>query len=477
MALRLTLLFLLLLIIEIYAFQSIKMVVKNKWIMAIYLLISVAMLLSVFYNRNTTNSNFSIHWIVVLSKISGFLYFIKAIFLIENASYSAVKVVNSNKTFLSIYLFISIMVILFIVYQFTKFDRSVGQTKMTMITLGLLLLVLIPKLILTLVLFFEDICRILYVSISKISGASSDSFLPERRKFVSQIALGLAAIPFSSLIYGMTFGKYNYKVIKQQIFFPDLPDAFDGFKITQISDVHSGSFDNPEKINYAIDLINEQEADMILFTGDIVNTHAKEMLPWIDTFNRIKKYEYGKYSVLGNHDYGEYVDWKTEADKAKNFEAIKGLYGKIGFNLMLNEHTHIQKGNDKIALIGVENWGKHFKKAGDLHKASEGLEKEEFKILMSHDPSHWDAEVNQHPKDFHLTLSGHTHGLQFGIEIPGFFKWSPAQYVYEQWAGLYEKVGKYIYVNRGFGFHAYPGRVGIMPEITVIELKKGKSLV
>ncbi|MCX6293832.1 MAG: metallophosphoesterase, partial [Sphingobacteriales bacterium] len=314
--------------------------------------------------------------------------------------------------------------IAFIAYQFTKFDRSVGQTKMTMITLGLVLLVLIPKLILTLVLFLEDVFRIVSGTIAKITGSTTASFIPERRKFVSQIALGIAAIPFTSLIYGMTFGKYNYKVIKQQIFFPNLPDAFDGFKITQISDVHSGSFDNPEKINYAIDLINEQEADMILFTGDIVNTHAKEMLPWIETFNRIKKYEHGKFSVLGNHDYGEYVDWKTEADKAKNFQNIKSLYGKIGFNLMLNEHSYIQKGEEKIALVGVENWGVKFKKAGDLNKASEGLSKEEFKIIMSHDPSHWDAEVNNHAKDFHLMLSGHTHGLQFGIEIPGFFKWS-----------------------------------------------------
>ncbi len=405
------------------------------------------------------------------------IIFFIIIALIELYAFQAVKTFTKVRWVLIAYVVISLMAIIFIAYQFTKFDRSVGQTQMTMITLGLLLLVLIPKLILTLVLFLEDVFRIVSGTISKFSGNTTDSFIPERRKFVSQIALGIAAIPFASLIYGMTLGKYNYKVITQQIFFPDLPDAFDGFKITQISDVHSGSFDNPEKINYAIDLINEQEADMILFTGDIVNTHAKEMLPWIETFNRIKKYEYGKYSVLGNHDYGEYVDWKTEADKAKNFHDIKSLYGKIGFNLMLNEHTYIQKGNDKIALVGVENWGVKFKKAGDLHKASEGLTKEEFKILMSHDPSHWDAEVNQHPKDFHLTLSGHTHGLQFGIEIPGFFKWSPAQYVYDQWAGLYEKSGKYIYVNRGFGYHAYPGRVGIMPEITVIELKKGKSLV
>ena len=216
---------------------------------------------------------------------------------------------------------------------------------------------------------------------------------------------------------------------------------------------------------------------MILFTGDIVNTHAKEMLPWITTFNRIKPHKYGKFSVLGNHDYGEYVDWKSEKDKEANFHAIKDLYGKIGFNLMLNNHTFITKGEDKIALVGVENWGKHFKKAGDLNKASDGLVKEDFKILMIHDPSHWDAEVNTHPQNFHLMLAGHTHGLQFGIEIPGVLKWSPAQYVYDQWAGLYEKAGKYIYVNRGFGYHAYPGRVGIMPEITVIELKKGKSLV
>lgn len=397
---------------------------------------------------------------------------------IELYAFQAIKTFTKVRWVLISYIIISVSVIVFITYQFTKFDRSVGQTQMTMLTLGLLLLVLIPKLILTLVLFLEDIYRIISGTISHFSNSNStDTFLPERRKFVSQVALGLAAIPFSSLIYGMTFGKYNYKVITQQIFFPDLPDEFDGFKITQISDVHSGSFDNPEKINYAIDLINEQDSDMILFTGDIVNTHAKEMLPWIESFNRIKEHKFGKHSVLGNHDYGEYVDWKTAQEKDQNFHDIKALYGKIGFDLMLNENKYIKKGNDKIALVGVENWGVKFKKAGDLHKASEGLTKEEFKILMSHDPSHWDAEVNKHPKDFHLMLSGHTHGLQFGIEIPGFFKWSPAEYVYKQWAGLYENAGKYIYVNRGFGFHAYPGRVGIMPEITVIELKKGKSLV
>jgi predicted MPP superfamily phosphohydrolase len=322
----------------------------------------------------------------------------------------------------------------------------------------------------------EDIFRIGAGSINYFLENDNVSFLNSRRRFVSQIGLGLAAIPFVSLIYGVTIGKYNYKVIKQRIFFPDLPEAFDGFTITQISDVHSGSFDNPEKINYAIDLVNEQNSDMILFTGDIVNTDAKEMHPWIETFNRIKEHEFGKYSVLGNHEYGEYVTWPTEKDKEDNFQAIKNLYGQIGFKLMLNEHTYIEKGSDKIALIGVENWGHNFKKAGDIDKATQHVDRKDFKILMSHDPSHWDYEIKNHESNFHLTLSGHTHGMQFGIEIPGYFKWSLAQYVYAQWAGLYENLGRYVYVNRGFGFHAYPGRVGIMPEITVIELKKGKSV-
>ena len=405
------------------------------------------------------------------------LLFLLVILLIEFYSFQVVRTMTNTRWMIIAYLLFSVAVIGFIVYQFLNFDRSVGQTKMTMMTLGLLLVVFLPKILLTFVLFLEDIYRISSGTISHFIGDNKNSsFLPERRKFVSQMALALAAIPFSSLIYGMTFGKYNYKVIKQQVFFPDLPYAFDGFTITQISDVHSGSFDNPDKINYAIDLINEQNSDMILFTGDIVNTDAKEMHPWIETFKRIKEHQYGKYSVLGNHDYGEYVTWPSEAAKNDNFQAIKNLYGQIDFKLLLNEHQFIQKGSDKIALVGVENWGVKFKKAGDLNKASKGLAKEDFKILMSHDPSHWDAEINQHPKDFHLTLSGHTHGLQFGIEIPGFFKWSPAEYVYKQWAGLFETEGKYIYVNRGFGFHAYPGRVGIMPEITVIQLKKAKNV-
>ena len=393
--------------------------------------------------------------------------------IVELYAFQVIKTVTKSKWILIVYAVISVAAIVFITYELMKFDRSVGQTKTTLITLGLLLLVLLPKLVLTFVLLLEDVTRILIGTVTHFMGHNSDSFLPERRKFVSQVAIGLAAVPFLSLIYGMTIGKYNYKVIRQTLFFPDLPDAFEDFKITQISDVHSGSFDDENKIRYAIDLINEQESDLLLFTGDIVNAKADEMHPWIDIFKGIKKHEYGKYSVLGNHDYGAYLDWKSEKAKAENFVAIKDLHRQIDFKLMLNENVKIKKGKDEIALIGVENWGKHFGEFGDIDKASENVTATDFKILMSHDPSHWEYIVKQHPKNIQLTLSGHTHGMQFGIEIPGYFKWSLAKYIYKQWAGLYEEFGRYVYVNRGFGFHAYPGRVGIMPEITVFELKKG----
>nr|WP_314839029.1 metallophosphoesterase [uncultured Flavobacterium sp.] len=397
--------------------------------------------------------------------------------VLEIYTFQVFKTIIKNKSFLYSIQIASVALSVYIVYSLMQFDRSVGQTQKTMFTMALLLLVYLPKFVFAILLLGEDLYRLCVGTLNYFSNYDeSKDFFNSRRKFISQIGLGLAAVPFLSLIYGVTVGKYNYKVIKQRIFFPDLPDAFDGFTITQISDVHSGSFDNPDKIQHAIDLINEQGSDLILFTGDIVNTHAKEMHPWIETFNNINKHEYGKYAVLGNHDYGEYVTWKTEQEKEENFEDIKKLYGQIDFNLLLNEHTFIKKGNDQIALVGVENWGHNFKQAGDLDKASGLLEKQDFKILMSHDPSHWNKVVQHDKRHFQLTLSGHTHGMQFGIEIPGYFKWSLVQYVYEQWAGLYENVGRYIYVNRGFGFHAYPGRVGIMPEITVIELKKAPNV-
>ena len=396
--------------------------------------------------------------------------------IVEFYSFQAIKTITKNKWALMIYLIVSLALMLFIVYSFMNFDKGKGQTKATLFVIGLALITYLPKILIFLVLFIEDISRLIGACVMSFVDHDREQFFSPRRRFVSQIALGIAAIPFGSLLYGMTIGKYNFRVIKQQLFFDDLPEEFDGTTITQISDIHSGSFDeDTDKIKYAVDLINAQNSDLLLFTGDIVNTHAKEMDPWIDTFKGLHHPKLGKYSILGNHDYGTYFEWDSDKQEKQNFEDVKAIHEKIDFKLMLNENVKIKKGNSEIVLVGVENWGRKFGKKGDLKKASTDVKKEDFKILMSHDPSHWDEVVQHDDHHYHLTLSGHTHGLQFGIEIPGWFKWSPVQYIYKQWAGLYENAGRYVYVNRGFGFHAYPGRVGIMPEITVIELKKTKK--
>ena len=371
------------------------------------------------------------------------------------------------------YMAISLVVLLNFIYQFTwgeEAGRVLSRPKSY--AFGFLLTIITFKIITILFLFSEDIFRLLTGSYHKFFGGTKEFSLPERRRFLSIIAMGIAAIPFGALLYGMYRGKYNFKVLKYNLEFDDLPNAFDGYQITQISDVHSGSFDNSKKIEYAIDLINKQESDVILFTGDMVNNKTEEMLPWKKTFSRLKAKE-GKFSILGNHDYGDYVTWDTEELKSENLEDLKKLQKEIGFDLLLNESRYLQKGDDKIALVGVENWGRGgFKKAGDLGKAAESISKDDFKILMSHDPSHWEDVVISDDYHYHLTLSGHTHGMQFGIEIPGWIKWSPVKWRYKYWAGIYKEMGQYINVNRGFGFLGYPGRVGIWPEITVITLKK-----
>ena len=393
--------------------------------------------------------------------------------LVEFYAFQALRTITKNRYIKLIWILVAVAIYINLFYTLYSTPRSAGQTLRFQMAIGLLLTLLIPKLVIVLVMFGEDVVRGFYKLISYVSSNNTQP-IPSRRLFVSKLALGLAAIPFSSFIYGIIQGRYNYKVLKYQLSFEDLPDAFDGFTITQISDIHSGSFTNKDKIKYGIDLIKEQQSDLLLFTGDIVNNKADEMDNWIDIFNAFEA-PYGKFSVLGNHDYGDYIQWNSKEDKAKNFQAVKEIHPKIGFDLLLNENRYIEKDGQRIALIGVENWGKGFNQAGNLQKASEGLHKEDFKILMSHDPSHWEYKVKHDDFNYHLTLSGHTHGLQMGIEIPGFFRWSPSQYVYKQWAGLYTEFGRFINVNRGFGYHAFPGRVGIWPEITVIELKKGTS--
>ena len=392
------------------------------------------------------------------------------IVLLEVYAFQAIKTITKSKVIRYSWLFVSIAVYANFAYVALTYDRTQGQTPQFQMAMGVLLTVLIPKLVVLIFMFGEDIYRWILKLISAVTSGNTMP-LAGRRKFISQISLGLAAIPFVSFIYGIVQGKYNYKVLKYQLTFKDLPEAFDGFTITQISDIHSGSFTNREKIQYGVDLINEQKSDIMLFTGDIVNNKADEMDNWIAVFDKLEAKE-GKYSILGNHDYGDYMDWDNPQDKIDNFQKVKDIHKNIGFDLLLDEHRYLEKDGQKIALLGVENWGKGFNKAGDLQRAAAGIQKEDFKILMSHDPSHWDEKVKKDPFNYQLTLSGHTHGLQMGIEIPGWFKWSPSKYAYKQWAGLYKEAGRVINVNRGFGYHAFPGRVGIWPEITVIELKK-----
>ena len=296
--------------------------------------------------------------------------------------------------------------------------------------------------------------------------------IPSRRRFISLIGMGIASIPFMGMLYGMFKGKYDFRVIKYTLFFDNLPEIFDGYRIIHISDIHSGSFDNPEKVQYGIDMINAQKPDIIFFTGDLVNNKAEEMLPWISHFKQLQAKD-GIYSVLGNHDYGDYVKWNTQQEKEKNLQELKKIHHEVGFQLLNNESAYVSREGQRIAVLGVENWGKGFIQRGDLKQALEGVPKSDFKILLSHDPTHWQYQVIEDPTFIHLTLSGHTHGMQFGIEIPGIIKWSPAGWRYKYWGGMYQEGAQYLNVNRGFGYHAFPGRLGVWPEITVIELKRG----
>ena len=390
--------------------------------------------------------------------------------LIDIYAFQAIKTISKNHFIHGVYVLSSVAILVFFIYAITSPDARTNPKMMYIY--GLFLALFVPKIIALVVMFGEDVIRVFVGVFYKIGGGSDSSFMPSRRKFVSTVALGVAAIPFAALLYGMIKGKYNYKVLQYTLEFEDLPSSFDGYTLTQISDIHSGSFDNPEKVKYAVDLVNKQQSDLILFTGDLVNNVAQEMDAWKDTFATLKAKD-GVYSVLGNHDYGDYVSWESAEKKQENLQALIALQKDMGWDVLLNESRTIKKNQQAIKLVGVENWGEGgFKKAGDLEKACADVSTQDFTILMSHDPSHWQSRVKEHPKNIQLTLSGHTHGMQFGIEIPGWFKWSPVKYRYQNWAGIYKEFGRYINVNRGFGYLGYPGRVGIWPEVTVITLKK-----
>ncbi|RZL17985.1 MAG: metallophosphoesterase, partial [Pedobacter sp.] len=327
----------------------------------------------------------------------------------------------------------------------------------------------VSELIFAINLLLEDIYRVISGIFHLIFEGSF--VIPGRHPFLIEFGIGLFFVSVFLFAYGMLKGKYAYRVIKHKLYFKDLPEAFDGFTITQISDVHAGSFTNAKAVQKGIDLINKQESDLFVFTGDLVNNKAEEIKPWIGHFSQIKA-KYGQFSVLGNHDYGDYVKWENDLIKRGNLQQLKKYHAELGFRLLLDEHVELNKNGEKIILAGIENWGLGFGERGDLQKALQGTTRDEFKILLSHDPSHWEAQVKNNPSKIHLSLAGHTHGMQFGIEAFG-IKWSPVKLRYKHWAGIKRENDRVLNVNRGFGFIGFSGRIGIWPEITVIELKKG----
>lgn len=375
------------------------------------------------------------------------------------------------------YWLVSLGIIFLIFAAFILLPRNQGPTNSWVkILAGAFILLAIPKLVFTIFLLTEDIARMGIASWRYFSEmfnhqqASNTWHIPGRRKFISQVGLLVAAIPFGAVLHGIVAGRYNFKIKDIMLHFKNLPKAFDGFVITQLSDFHIGSFGNRSEVIKGVNMARNIGGDVILFTGDLVNNMAVEAEPWIDVLKTLKAPS-GVYSTFGNHDYGDYVEWDSQEQKANNLKRLAEIHKESGMDLLCNEHRIIERDGQQIAIVGIENWGlPPFPQYGDLNKALAHLDPTLFKVLLSHDPSHWDHEAKKHPANIDLALAGHTHGMQFGIEIPG-FKWSPVKFKYPKWAGLYQEGEKYLYVNRGFGFLGFPGRVGIWPEITKITLK------
>jgi uncharacterized protein len=410
----------------------------------------------------------------------GFLLVISVIMLLlDFYVYQAIKVVSSSASpktktiILVVYCCISVITLLFLLLMpylhYEKWPHALRSYLFATI-LGLFF----AKIIAVVFFLIDDIRRLIQWASAKLffRNTEGEGFAAEgisRSVFLSWLGLGAGATLFGSLVYG--FGnKYKYEMRRVKLAFDNLPAAFKGLKIIHISDIHSGSFTDKAAVTRGIEKVLQENPDLILFTGDLVNDRATEMNDYMDVFSRLKA-PMGVFSTLGNHDYGDYVQWESEAAKRANLESLKQVHARLGWRLLMNEHVALEKGNEQIALLGIENWSAkgRFPKYGKMQEAYPGSEKYPFKILLSHDPSHWHAEVQPNYSNIDLMLAGHTHGMQFGVELPG-IKWSPVQYMYKEWAGLYESGKQKLYVNRGFGFIGYPGRVGILPEITVIEL-------
>ena len=408
-------------------------------------------------------------WIFIgIMILLDFYFFLALKVVVQSTSPKAKTIIYASYWILS-----ASAIIILLLLPYLHFDRQSRFARSTVFAIiaGLFF----AKLVASLFFLVDDVRRVIQWAAGKIFFSKTEGEQLQagetisRSAFLSWTGMIMGGGLFGTLIYGFS-NKYNYQVKKVKLSYKNLPPAFKGLRIVHISDIHSGSFTDKEAVLKGVYKVMKEKPDIILFTGDLVNNMADEMTDYMDVFNKLSA-PMGVYSTLGNHDYGDYVQWESEGEKAANLERLKQIHAALGWRLLMNEHVALERGTDKIALLGIENWSAkaRFPKYGDMQKAHTGTADYPFKILLSHDPSHWKGQVLDDYSDVDLTLSGHTHGMQFGVEIPG-LKWSPVQYVYKEWSGLYEKDGQKLYVNPGFGFIGYPGRVGILPEITVLEL-------
>ncbi len=406
--------------------------------------------------------------------------FVILFLVLEVYTYFGLRSLFKSESNVRIFNIIYLLQSIFVLYALYQVYHGLSQgevfrTTRLNVLIGIVFTTFVTKVVFGGLMMVQDVGRLLTYLFQTIVGffANTDSSLtangfPGRRNFLTGLATGIAAIPFFSMFYGITKGKYNYTIKRVKLAFKDLPPSFDGLKVVQISDIHAGSLDSPAQVERGVEMVNDLNPDIICFTGDLVNEDKDEVNPFLEIFQKLKA-PLGKFAVLGNHDY---YGVPRQGNQSAYWSDFYDKYEFMGFKLLNNEAVEIQNGSDTVTVAGVENWGagRWFPKRGDLNKAVKNLSDDAFTLLLSHDPTHWEEHVIKHPKKVHLTMSGHTHGMQFGLNLPG-FKWSPVQYRYKHWIGLAEEKGEYLYVNPGFGYLGFPGRVGIWPEITIFELQ------